>query len=42
MNRNTIITGPRFSAGILRDRLPGSAPISLQWFKLLHIIQQCL
>jgi len=24
------ITGPSFSAGILRDRLPGSVPISLQ------------
>ena len=29
-----MITGPSFSAGILRDRLPGSAPISLQWFNL--------
>ena len=28
------ITGPSFSAGILRDRLPCSAPISLQWFSL--------
>ena len=37
-----MITGPSFSAGILRDRLPGSAPISLQWFKLVLIIQQCL
>ena len=36
------ITGPSFSAGILRDRLPGSAPISLQWFKLVLIIHQCL
>jgi len=26
------ITGLSFSAGILRDRLPGSAPISLQWY----------
>jgi len=31
------ITGPSFSAGILRDRLPGSAPISLQRFKLAMI-----
>jgi len=29
-NRKSTITGPSFSAGILRDRLPASAPISLQ------------
>jgi len=38
----TTITGPSFSAGSLRDRLPGSAPISLQWIKLVLIIHQCL
>jgi len=42
LNLYTTITGPSFSASILRDRLPGSAPISLQWFKLVLIIQQCL
>ena len=34
------ITGSIFAAGCLRNLLPGSAPISLQWFMLVLIIQQ--
>ena len=30
----TTITGPSFAAGCIRNLLPGSAPISLQWFSL--------
>jgi len=29
-----------FAAGFLRNLLPGSAPMFLQWFKLALIIQQ--
>ena len=36
------ITGSSFAAGCLRNLLPGSAPISLQWFKIVLIIQQYL
>jgi len=36
----TTITGSSFAAGCLRNLLPGSAPIFLQWFKLVLIIQQ--
>jgi len=34
------ITGSSFAAGCLRNLLPGSAPVSLQWFELVLIIQQ--
>jgi len=36
------ITGSSFAAGCLRNLLPGSAPIFLQWFKLVLTIQQKL